>query len=125
MSEINWPKYHPYFKPQEFACKETGVHGVKPELLDLLLTLRLDWGRAMTITSGYRSPKHSLEKRKAAPGPHTTGLACDVVINPGADVWDFVALAMKHGFTGIGISQRAGRPRFVHIDLLDKRMWSY
>lgn len=122
---IDWAKYHPYFTPDEFVCKETGVHGVKLELLELLLALRLAWGRPMLITSGYRSPEHSLEKRKASPGPHTTGLSCDVGIGPGADVWDFVKLAMEHGFTGIGISQKSNAPRFVHIDLLTKRMWSY
>jgi len=125
MSEINWDKYHPYFKPHEFACKETGKHGIKAELLDHLLEVRLEWGKPMTITSGYRAPEHSREVKKARPGPHTTGLSCDVAIGPGAEVYDFVALAMKHGFTGIGISQKAGLPRFVHIDLLDKRMWGY
>ena len=122
---INWQKYHPYFKPSEFVCRETGKHGIKAELLDRLLALRLAWGRPMRITSGYRAPEHSREKTKTAPGPHTTGLACDVAIGPGAEVWDFVKLAMDHGFTGIGISQKVGQPRFVHIDLLDKRMWSY
>jgi uncharacterized protein YcbK (DUF882 family) len=122
---INWAKYHPYFKPSEFVCRETGKTGIKPELLDRLLALRLEWGKPMTVTSGYRAPEHSLEKRKARPGPHTTGLACDIGIGPGAVVWDFVDMAMKHGFTGIGISQKNGLPRFIHLDLLDKRMWSY
>ncbi|MFN3898880.1 MAG: D-Ala-D-Ala carboxypeptidase family metallohydrolase [Alishewanella aestuarii] len=122
---INWQKYHPYFKPSEFACKETGKHGIKAEFLDRLLALRLAWGRPMIITSGYRAPEHSRERKKERPGPHTTGLSCDVAIGPGADVWDFVRLAMDHGFTGIGISQKVGQPRFVHIDLLEKRMWSY
>lgn len=122
---MDWQKYHPYFKASEFACRETGKEGVKPEFMDRLLALRLAWGKPMIITSGYRSPEHSREKKKARPGPHTTGLACDVAIGPGADVWDFVKLAMEHGFTGIGVSQKAGLPRFIHIDLLDKRLWSY
>lgn len=122
---MDWQKYHPYFKASEFVCRETGKEGIKPEFMDRLLALRLAWNKPMTINSGYRSPEHSREKKKARPGPHTTGLACDVAIAPGADVWDFVRLAMEHGFTGIGVSQKAGLPRFIHIDLLDKRLWSY
>lgn len=122
---MDWSKYHPYFKASEFSCKETGEHGIKKELLDHLLALRIEWNKPMTITSGFRSVRHSREVKKQRPGPHTTGLSCDIAIGPGAEVWEFVEMAMRHGFTGIGISQKAGLPRFVHIDLLDKRMWSY
>ena len=125
MAQINWQKYYPYFKPHEFVCKETGKNGVKAELLDRLLLLRLEWGKPMIITSGYRAPEHSRERVKKAPGPHTTGFACDVAIGPGSDAWDFTYLAMQHGFKGIGVSQKAGLPRFIHLDLLDKRLWSY
>lgn len=122
---MDWSKYAPYFTADEFICQETAEHGIREEFLDALLKLRIEWGRPMKITSGYRSPKHSIELRKNQPGPHTTGMACDVALGPGAEVWEFIYLAMQLGFTGIGVSQKSGRPRFIHLDLLAKRLWSY
>jgi len=59
-------------------------------------------------------------------GPHTQG-AIDVAIIGGA-AFTLVSLALRLGWSGIGISQRAGKPRFVHLDrLTNKRpaIWSY
>lgn len=122
---INWSDY-PNFTPGEFVCKETGEFGIRPQFLRKLQALRTEYGRPMAVTSGYRSPKHSIEEAKTVPGPHSTGLAADIRVGPGEDVHELVRLAYLHGFNGIGVSQRAGRPRFVHLDIVDRKaVWSY
>ena len=122
---MNWNLY-PNFKASEMACKHTGQHGVRPELMRLLQTMRHEFGRPIVITSGYRHPSHPIEARKNEPGAHAAGLAADIACTDPRTVHELVRLAMKHGATGIGISQRAGQPRFVHVDLVPRRaVWSY
>lgn len=121
---INWELY-PNFSKDEFTCKHTGICEMKPEFLDKIQKLRLAYGKPMPVTSGYRHPTHPLEAAKARPGVHSHGIAADIRVGPGEDVWDLMYLAMSHGFTGIGLSQREGRPRFLHIDIGPKRAWGY
>ena len=112
---INWNLY-PNFKPVEFKCSHTGKCDMNPMLLDSLQALRSELGRPMTINSGYRDKTHPIEKAKPEPGYHAKGQAVDIAC--GADqAYTIVALALKHGFTGIGISQRNSLPRFVHLDI--------
>ncbi len=112
---INWNLY-PNFKQIEFVCSHTGKCDMNPMLLDSLQALRSELGKPLTVTSGYRDKAHPIEKAKAEPGYHAKGQAVDIAC--GADqAFTIVALALKHGFTGIGISQRNGLPRFVHLDI--------
>lgn len=121
---INWDNYR-NFNAAEFACQETGEHGIEKELLDRLQRMRDLYGKPMIVTSGYRSPRHSIEARKEKPGPHTTGLAVDIRCD-GPDCYQLMKLAFTLGFTGIGVSQKAGGPRFLHLDLCDRKsVWSY
>lgn len=123
---IDWSQY-PDFSEQEFLCQETGTLSVDEDFLDRLQALRTEFGRPMVITSGYRSPEHSVEARKPTPGRHSSGIAVDVRARA-ADAWDLVELAVKFGFYGIGVSQREGRPRFVHLDTRpysERAIWSY
>jgi zinc D-Ala-D-Ala carboxypeptidase len=122
---LDWSQY-PNFSEAEMACKHTGKTGIDPRTMALLQKLRRAYGKPMTITSGYRDPTHPIEARKASPGAHATGQAVDVGVGPGEDVFELVRLAMASGFNGIGISQRAGQPRFVHLDTLPRKaIWSY
>ena len=120
-----WSNYK-HFSKSEFDCSQTGENEMKPAFMDRLQSLRFEWGKPMIITSGYRSPQHSIEAVKAKPGSHASGRACDIRVGPGEDVYELVRLAYRHGFTGIGISQKEGLPRFVHLDTLDRQaVWSY
>lgn len=93
--------------------------------MDRLQRLRTAFGKRMPITSGFRSTKHSVERRKAKPGAHAQGKAVDVALM-GEDALELVRLALSFGFTGIGISQKAGGARFIHIDTLPRKaIWSY
>lgn len=125
MHTIDWTNY-PNFAESELACKHTGKTGVTSGFMDKLQALRTAYGKPMKINSGFRHPTHPLEARKSTPGAHASGQAVDIAVGPGEDAYELVRLALVHGFTGIGVSQRAGQPRFVHLDTLPRKaVWSY
>ena len=57
-----------YFTVNEFKCQETGENEIKDEFIVALDALRHQCGFPFRITSGYRSPNHSIEKKKEKPG---------------------------------------------------------
>lgn len=124
---INWDKY-PNFKPAEFKCSHCGSEGIQEKLLDKLQAMRTEYGKPMRITSGYRCPKHPVEAVKSVPGAHALGLAADIGVE-GAEAHQVLTLAMKHGFTGVGVQQK-GTGRFIHVDVRSGELptpavWSY
>lgn len=126
---MNWQNY-PNFSPDELRCKHTGNLHMDTGFMDRLQALRTDYGKAMVISSGYRDATHPIEAKKTEPGAHSTGHACDVSVR-GGDALALIALAVNHGFTGIGVSQK-GASRFIHLDDLDHQpqrprpwVWSY
>ena len=124
---IEWKKY-PNFKPAEFICSHCKSEGVQSALLDKLQAMRTEYGKPMRITSGYRCPQHPIEAKKTAPGAHALGLAADIGVE-GAEAHRVLALAFKHGFTGIGVQQK-GTGRFIHVDVRSGQLptpaiWSY
>ena len=120
---MNWADY-PNFSEAEFRCSHCGKQAMRPEFLSKLQALRNAYKRPMAVTSGYRCPDHPIEKVKATPGMHTTGLACDIGVQ-GADAHEVLRLAMQMGFTGIGVQQK-GTGRFIHLDTRPApTVWSY
>lgn len=123
---MDWSKY-PNFDETEFRCSETGECRMTADFMRRLQALRDEYGKPLTITSGYRSPNHSIETSKQQPGVHTRGLACDIGVS-GHDAYEILKLALKHGFTGIGIKQK-GSGRFLHLDTFTggprPNIWSY
>ena len=97
-----------------------------PEFMERLQALRTEYGKAMTITSGYRHPTHPVEARKGrSDGEHTRGMCCDVACTNGADRYELIQLALKHGFHRIGIAKN-----FIHLGLgghglPSKVIWEY
>jgi len=53
-----------YFKLSDFDCQETGENRMEEEFIERLDKLREACGFPFIITSGYRSPEHSIERRK-------------------------------------------------------------
>lgn len=104
-----------------FVCSETGETGIPYRFVHRLDQLRGRCGFPFIITSGYRSPRHSIEAAKDEPGEHTRG-AADVGVEGGAQRRKIVAEAIGMGFTGIGVART-----FVHVDdrLGDPVMWVY
>jgi len=113
--KLDWTRY-PNFKESEFKCSATGKCQMQPELLDRLQALRSELGKPLTITSGYRDKTHPIEAAKPVPGYHARGMAADIACGAN-QAYTLVALALKHGFTGIGISQKSSLPRFIHLDI--------
>jgi len=111
-----------YFKIEDFDCQETGENKIDPEFVRKLDELREACGFPFVITSGYRSPKHSIESAKARPGTHSQGIAADIRVNGGAQRHKIIKAAMIMGFNGIGVAKT-----FVHVDTRDSEsvVWSY
>lgn len=126
---MNWLDYT-NFSAEEFDCQHTGENAMQPTFMARLQALRTEYGKPMIITSGYRSRQHPIEAAKQTIGPHTTGRACDVLV-AGEDALTLLCLAVKHGFTAVGVKQK-GSSRFLHLDDLTvadgyarPTIWSY
>ena len=109
------------FSYEELACQHTGTMNLSEDFLIALQELRDAYGKAMTITSGYRSPEHPIEAKKSSPGYHSTLGAVDVAVS-GEDAVQLLTVALNLGWTGIGINV----PSFIHLDRRsDKTIWKY
>lgn len=111
-----------YFKTSDFDCQETGENEMDPEFIRKVDELRSALGRPLIVTSGYRSPTHSLEAKKEKPGTHAQGIACDIKVSNGAERRALVKQAFYLGFTGIGVAKT-----FVHVDTRTTTpvLWAY
>jgi zinc D-Ala-D-Ala carboxypeptidase len=120
------------FSRDELQCSFSRECEIEEDALNRLQALRDEWGKPMKLSSAYRSAQHPRERTKPnGPGHHhgvngNGGQAFDVLI-AGEDVPPFIALAIKHGFKGIGVNQKGEwNQRFIHIDTRDKyACWSY
>ena len=123
---MNWSSIR-YFKEEEFRCKcGCGGAAMDETFVRMIDTLRHEYGRPLKVNSGYRCPNHNAKvSGTGMTGPHTTGKAVDLgVFGPDAD--RLLELAYKVGFNGKGINQKGVLGgRFIHLDMLDKRIWSY
>jgi uncharacterized protein YcbK (DUF882 family) len=120
------------FSREELKCSFSGECEIEEDALEKLQALRDEWGKPIKLSSAYRSAENPRERtKKTGPGYHhgvngNGGQAFDVLI-AGEDVPPFIALAIKHGFRGIGVNQKGEwNQRFIHIDTRDKyACWSY
>lgn len=119
----------PNFTRAEFACKASGECRMDPAFLDWLQDIRSTYGHPMIVSSGFRHPtKHPREAAKKVPGAHASGQAADIAVH-GQEAFQLIQLAMRRGVLGVGVSQKAGLGRFIHLDLSSARkfptIWSY
>lgn len=123
---IDWSLY-PNFSKKEFDCTHCGANQMTPAFMAKLQALRTAYAKPMRITSGFRCAQHPIEAKKAKPGAHASGCACDVGAE-GQDAHRLLKLAFELGFTGIGVQQKGGG-RFIHLDTLEEaprpNVWSY
>jgi len=99
-----------YFKIEEFNCQETGENAMDIEFLETLEHLREVCNFPFTVTSGYRSKSHSIEKAKQNPGTHAQGVAADIKVSGGAQRMAIVKHASALGMS-VGVAKT-----FVHVD---------
>ena len=122
------------FSDAELRCKcGCGKNEMDVDFLIKLQAVRDELDRPMTVTSGYRCPKHNIaiSATKSATGPHTTGHAVDIQCS-GKEAHSLIELALGYGMSGVGIMQRGDHAsRFLHLDdLLEGAgprpwIWSY
>lgn len=119
MSEWRWKN----FTREELQCKQTFECEMVPSFMDRLQALRIEYGKPMVVSSGYRSPRHSIERNKKRPGSHAMGCAVDIAVS-GADALRLIELAIMKGFTGIGVKQTGPHSqRFIHLDDAAPQIW--
>ena len=107
------------------AIGNANIKDLDPKMLDFIVKLEGTLGRELQITSGYRSPEHPIEAKKAKPGEHAEGLAIDVVAVGGTPVFEIVEAAIDLGCKRIGISRKSN---FIHLGLSPNRVtsiWTY
>jgi len=121
-----------YFSEEELRCKGTDECQMDEDFMARLVSLRKDFNQPMIISSGYRDASYNHVIGGAKNSPHLYGKAVDVLVS-GRIAYRLMKLAIKHGFTGIGVSQRGPHEsRFLHIDIMDSSdihprpwIWSY
>lgn len=106
------------FKVREFACKDgSDPILISPQLVEILQAIRTHFGRAVTITSAYRTPSHNRKEKGATYSRHLYGMAADIKVK-GITPQKVAAYAEKllpdHG--GIGIYST-----FVHVDVRESK----
>jgi len=119
-----------YFTADDLRCKETGEFpGMEVDFLqkiDQLYAMFLfRFGYGFTISSAYRSPKHSLEKNKTKLGWHSKN-AIDIPCH-GEEAHHLLYCAILVGIKGIGVNMKGDfRKRFLHFDNRDEyALWTY
>lgn len=128
---MDWIKYAPYFAEREFRCRCNVCNraDMQPVFMEQMVGLRVAFNRPIIISSGFRCSAHNLRvSSTGAFGPHTTGLAADILVS-GPPAFALVDLAIRQGFRGIGIAQKGPHAgRFIHVDWIDRPerlIWSY
>ena len=118
----------PHFRVQEFRCKDgSDPVFVDTALVELLEQLRAHFGKAVTITSGYRTAAHNAAVGGAKSSQHLLGRAADIRVQ-GVSVEDVAAYAesLMPDWGGVGrYPVKAGRAKgWVHVDTrADKARW--
>lgn len=118
----------PDFRVREFRCKDGSDEILVDEALVLLLQcIREHFGKAVTITSGYRTPAHNAKAGGTRFSQHLYGRAADIRVQ-GASVEEVAACAERllHGCGGVGrYPAKAGRAAgWVHVDTrAEKARW--
>lgn len=126
------PKDWIYFTEDEMRCKGTGKCNMDEDFMRKLVRLREDYGKPMIVSSGYRDISYNTVIRGARNSAHIYGKAVDILCHSN-QAFTIVRLAMMHGFTGIGVSQRGPvEKRFIHLDTMTNSqetprpsIWSY
>lgn len=115
------------FTANEFDCNGSGCCTetvIDPKLVDILQKIRSHFGKAVTITSGYRCPTHNSKVSKSAKSLHTTGQAADITVK-GITPREVAQYAESIGIKGIGLYETDKDGHFVHVDTRTTKAFWY
>ena len=115
----------PAFRVREFRCRDgSDAIMIDQTLVVLLQAIREHFGKAVTITSGYRTAAHNKAVGGAPYSQHCYGRAADIRV-AGVPVEKLAAYAetLLPGTGGIGrYPVKAGRTKgWVHVDTRAKK----
>ena len=119
----------PAFKVREFRCRDgSDAIMIDQTLVVLLQAIREHFGKAVTITSGYRTRTHNTAVGGAKSSQHLLGRAADIQV-AGVSVEDVAsyAEALMPDWGGVGrYPIKPGRARgWVHVDTRpNKSRWT-
>lgn len=109
---IDWSRW-PNFAEHEFACRCCGKAEMDPAFMYWLQEVRTACGFPFPITSGYRCPEHNA---RVNGGPaHLAGQAADIAVR-GEHAMILMREALIRNVAGLGVNQRGGGGRFIHLD---------
>lgn len=108
-------KSWPYFDFKELVSEDCGLHRMDEDFMLRLVSLRHVFGVPLNVTSAFRTIEENERVGGGKHSAHLYGRAVDIAIRGGA-AKELIGMALNLGFTGIGISQRKGQPRFIHLD---------
>lgn len=135
-SLAQWPTG--YFSPEEMRCRQTNRYPQLTEevlyFLGVLNRWRETFSEPMRVTSGYRHPDHSIERKKAFAGAHSYGVAVDIACRDAAHQFELLLALLpiltpeEYRRSGVGISQR--KASFIHFDMWGRpdvrpNVWTY
>ena len=119
----------PDFKVRELRCRDGTDTVMVDEMLTVVLQcIREHFGKAVTITSGYRTPAHNAKVGGSKSSQHLLGRAADIQV-AGTSVEDVAAYAesLMPDWGGVGrYPVKAGRTTgWVHVDTrANKSRWT-
>ena len=119
----------PSFTVREFRCRDgSDAIMIDQTLVVLLQAIREHFGKAVTITSGYRTAAHNKSVGGAKSSQHLLGRAADIQV-AGVSVEDVAAYAESLMPTWGGVGRypvKAGRAKgWVHVDTRpNKSRWT-
>ena len=102
------------FRVREFACSDgSDPIFISPDLVTILQKIRTHFGKAITITSAYRTPSRNKAVGGTADSRHLFGMAADIKVSgvTPKKVAEY-AETLLQGTGGIGIYDT-----FTHIDV--------
>ncbi len=95
---------------------------LKPQLVGILKTLERRYGKAVIVTSGYRSPPYNRLVNGAKASLHMSCAAADIQI-PGVSKWELANFARSMpGRGGVGTYCHT---ESVHVDIGPRRDWNW
>ena len=119
----------PAFKVREFRCRDgSDVVMIDESLVMLLQCIREHFGKAVVITSGYRTATHNTAVGGSRSSQHLLGKAADIqVADTTVEAVAAYAESLMPGWGGVGrYPVKAGRTKgWVHVDTRpNKSRWT-